>query len=110
MGKVKKFNEYFNADVDYKVGVIDNVIEKNGNNDVDYVFENKDGSIINIQFDTYGKRHDMKYSTTDDFVKKNHPDLKDYRYFYDQVFNIPFNKQLNDFFDFVGLADGESSR
>lgn len=128
MEKVKKFNEYFNADTDitgkpllptesfplrYKVGVIDNVIEKNGNNDMDYVFENKNGSILNIQFDTDGNRHEMTYSTSDDFLKKiNHPALKNYRDFYNQVFHInldpPFNKQLDGFFNFVGVADGNN--
>jgi hypothetical protein len=66
---------------------------------MDYVFENKDGSVINIQFDDNGKKYVKNYKSADDFLKTLDSRLENYKDFYNEVTGF---KE----FEFIGYADG----
>ena len=79
---------------------MENILKKYGTEDIDYVIENKDGSIVNIQFNENGKKYKKEFKSSDDFLKTIDNRLTDYKDFYNKIESNEYN--------FIGYADGYS--
>ena len=70
--------------------------------DVDLVFEAKDGTVTNIQFNEEGAKYEKTFASASDFLATLDDRLTNYKDFYNSVGSDVEG------FSFIGYADGHS--
>lgn len=97
MKNLQTFEQHSSKNYD----VIYSVLKEYGTNDIDYVFENEDGSVINIQYNDKGDKFEKLYKTNADFLKTCDVRLTNIKDFYNKIDGYSG-------FKFIGFADGHT--
>ena len=80
--------------------VMSEIVDYYGYIEIDYIFEDSDGGITNIQFNEDSKQIVKEYKNEADFLETLDPELKSIKDFYNEIEFVDSN------FKFIGYADG----